>query len=1492
MKHSELRTSWAISPLAPDGSNAFNPPFVLNALLVLFATTAVTGIPELWRMSRQERFGPISPKNTGFFHIIRCALVILHTALWTLLAAASGRNSSAFFPVSTITAATFLILLPIQVIETSVLPMPAGVVLAFWPAMSVMNAIFYFQNHHTHLPLIIDSSQSVGVFTFGVGIAIAIMETLRRFWKPSHKLILAYSNDPILTLRLKDPHLIERLTFSWMNPLITNSYKLQTIDVNALPPAPPDLLVQKFTAKVEKYWNKPNAKRSKVYLILCLIRSFGPLAAYAFLLEAFDSVISFINPQLLRLLIRFIDSQSSDQPEPMLKGFLISFSMFFVTMVLVALINKYNLQILEVGLSTRTSLASLIYKKSLVLSALARSKRALGDMVNLSSIDAVRVQGCAQSLENFVTAPIELTICLWSLYGLLGKSAFFGLFVLVGVIPLNWVIVRYSKTLNKEQMKVKDERNRITTEILLAMKSLKLYSWEMPLLKRLLYVRNEQELRNMRKLRFINSVYTTIWTTVPFMISLVVFAHYAWTHEEPLTADVVFPALALMNILQSPLTMIPSTISQAVEAQVALDRISLFLLEDEIEHDLLVKDLSDDAVKLEQISFLWNKPAVDTSEESEFTNFRYALKNINITAEKGQLVCVVGKVGSGKTSLLSSIMGHLEPMHTEKPYEKPSPIVVNGSIAYCSQNPWILNASVRDNILFGYEYDEKYYNQTIEACQLLYDLKILPDGDHTQVGEKGISLSGGQKARLSLARALYARADIYLLDDILSAVDNHVGKAIIEKVLSRSGMLGSTTVILATNNVAILPFSDKVYLLANGEIVEETTFDEATTEEHPLFVELLTEFGYSNQGEGLKSVELPPINSLPPPPEAVVAPFTWDPFGDSLKSARTGQRAESRSKGKVKWSHYMEYARACSLSGLSVWFVIAVLSAFAGVYQKYWLKHWSELNGENGLNGDVLRFVRVFSSIGLFTILLNFLKNVIFKAHLGIRAGAVIHDNMANRVIRAPMSFFERTPTGRIINRFSSDINKIDDQLAISVMQLAVNVISACMTFAVVCSAIPVFTGVVIVLGFFYSYYQKYYVAIQRELKRLVSISRSPIFAHLGESLAGVDTIRAFGQQERFTMTNDANINFNMRSLFMLRSVNRWLSVRLLTLGNMVIWISSTMLILQLRYGLVTGGTVGFVMSYALTVKSNLQWVIRVSAEVESNVVCVERCVEYCHLPQEEDENGNFVEPSPHWPSQGAIALEHYSTRYAKNLDLVLKDVNVAIRPGEKVGIVGRTGAGKSTFVLAVFRMLPAAEGRIVVDDLDTTKLRLFNLRHRLSIIPQDSHLFEGSIRQNLDPFTEYSDEELWKVLDLSCLKDFVMSLPGSHGLESKVSEGGSNFSSGQRQLMCLGRALLNPSKILLLDEATAAVDIQTDKLIQRTIRAEFKHKTIVTIAHRLDTVMDSDRILALDLGEVKEFDTPENLLNDPNSVFYKLCKNGQQRSDTDFSDLGLENDA
>lgn len=1492
MKHSELRTSWVISPLAPDGTNSFNPPFVLNALLVLFATTALTGVPQLWNMRHRARFGPITPKNAGFYHFFRCGLVVLHVALWAVFAAACDRLSPAFFPVTTITATTLLIVLPIHVIETSVSPMPSGVLLAFWPAMSTMNAIFYFQNHHTHFHLIDHPPASVAILAFATGLSIAILETLRRFWKPTHKLVLAYSNDPSLLLRLKDPHLIERVTFSWMNTFITNSYTHQTIDVDAVPPAPPDFLVQKFTAKVEKYWNKPTARRSEGYLALCLARSFGPLLAFALLLEGFDSVISFINPQLLRLLIKFIDSQRSELPEPMLKGLLISFSMFFVTMVLVALENKYVLQILEAGLSTRTSLASLIYKKSLVLSALARSQRALGDMVNLSSIDAVRVQSCTQSLETFVTAPLELIICLWSLYGLVGNSAFFGLLVLLGFVPINWVIVRYFRRLNKEQMKFKDERNRITTDIFLAMKSLKLYSWEMPLLKRLLYVRNEKELRNHRKSRFVHSIYVTIWSTVPFMISLTVFAHYVWTHAEPLTADVVFPALALMNILQEPLTLFPSAISSVVEAQVALDRITLFLLDSEIDHDLIVKDLSDDAVKLEQISFLWNKPAIDTSEESEFTNFRYALKNINITAEKGQLICVVGKVGSGKTSLLSSIMGHLEPMHTEKPHERPSPIVVNGSIAYCSQNPWILNASVRDNILFGYEYDEEFYNQTVEACQLLYDLKILPDGDHTQVGEKGISLSGGQKARLSLARALYARASIYLLDDILSAVDNHVGKAIIEKVLSKSGMLGSTTVILATNNVAILPHSDKVYLLANGEVVEETSFEEATTEKHPLFVELLSEFGYSNEGEGLKSVELPPVTSLPLPPEAVVAPFSWDPFSDSLKSVRTGKRAESRSKGKVEWAHYLEYARACSIPGLSVWLVVAILSAFAGVYQLYWLKHWSERNGENGLNGDVMNFVRVFALLGLMTAFMNFLKQVIFKAHLGIRAGRVIHDKMANRVVRAPMSFFERTPTGRIINRFSSDINKIDDQLAISVMLLAVGVISACMTFAVVCSAIPYFAGAVVVLGFLYNYYQKYYVSIQRELKRLVSISRSPIFAHLGESLAGVDTIRAFGQQERFTMTNDANINFNMRSLFMLRSVNRWLTVRLLTLGNMAIWISSTMLILQLRYGLVTGGTVGFVMSYALTVKFNLQRIIRVTAEVESNVVCVERCVEYCNLPQEEDENGNFVKPSTHWPAEGAITLEHYSTRYAENLDLVLKDVNVAIRPGEKVGIVGRTGAGKSTFVLAVFRMLPATEGRIVVDDIDTAKLRLFDLRHRLSIIPQDSHLFEGSIRQNLDPFTEYSDDQLWKVLDLSCLKDFVKSLPGSQGLDSKVSEGGSNFSSGQRQLMCLGRALLNPSKILLLDEATAAVDIQTDKLIQKTIRAEFKHKTIVTIAHRLDTVMDSDRILSLDLGEVKEFDTPKNLLNDTNSVFYNLCKHGQQRSDTDSSDLVLETEA
>ncbi|KAK7682902.1 hypothetical protein QCA50_013935 [Cerrena zonata] len=753
-----------------------------------------------------------------------------------------------------------------------------------------------------------------------------------------------------------------------------------------------------------------------------------------------------------------------------------------------------------------------------------------------------------------------------------------------------------------------------------------------------------------------------------------VYSNWLQLESIPMTPDLVFPAMALLDKLSNPLLELPVLFNSLVEASVGLDRISQFLMAPEISTDFIEygptpKDLGEESLNILNTSFLWSK--------STDSNSNYALQNIDFKAGKGELITIVGKVGSGKSSLLLALLGQLYP--TPGSGENKSSCQINGTIAYAAQLPWISNSSVKDNILFGHRFDEKFYNLTLDACQLLPDLKQLPDGDETQVGEKGISLSGGQKARVALARAVYARSDIYLLDDVLSAVDSHVGKKIIEKVLGDKGLLATKTVILSTNSLSVLNYAHYTYLIESGKIIERGTIDEAYDEiKNPKLYELLSEFGKRDT-----------------PNESANVSREDSPEYLDKKSVECSQMFATK-------------------------------------------------DNETEADAEVLSF--------------SVVKSV--DSHRRAIIATFHYD-----------PFKETIPTLK-----TGPLKEISSKGAITVLSAA--------TLAI------------------------------------------------------------------FSFTTSRPLS---------------------------------------------AGMAGFVMSYALQITSTLNALVRVSADVESNVVAVERCLEYWELPLEEDEDSlRLIKPPITWPSSGTIEFKDYSTRYAENLDLVLKNITFSIKLGEKIGVVGRTGAGKSSLTLALFRMIQPVNGNIIIDEIDTTTLLLYDLRHNLSIIPQDSQLFEGTIRQNLNPLGYFTDEEVWKALELSHLKYFILDsdrddLPDK--LDSHVSEGGSNFSAGQRQLICLARALLSTSNILVLDEATAAVDAQTDKIIQETIRHEFKHKTVIAIAHRLDTVMQCDRILTLDHGEVKEFDSPQNLLQNQNEALNGLPQASPDAPPMDFSLPELDED-
>ncbi|KAK9489413.1 P-loop containing nucleoside triphosphate hydrolase protein [Lipomyces doorenjongii] len=1157
---------------------------------------------------------------------------------------------------------------------------------------------------------------------------------------------------------------------------------------------------------------------------------------------------------------------------PLSGGIIIVFGMFACSFGQTMMQQQYLTRCFSTALNIKSSLTSSIYRKSMCLSNGSRQSKSTGDIVNYMTVDVQRLQELSQSAQVLWSGPFQI-IFMWA-----------GVCVTLCTIFVNAYIARKRRALQKVQMRVKDKRTRLTGEILASIKSIKLYAWEEAFIARLNAIRNDQELANLRKKGVYSAIANFVGSCAPFFVSCSTFAIFVWTAGRPLSTDIVFPALTLFNLLSNPLTPIPQVIAKFVEANVSATPLRDFLVASELQPDAVTHldaatESDQSAVTITSGTFLWDESSTHPP----------ALKNISFDAKLGQLACVVGRVGAGKSAFLQALLGDL--------YRESGIVTVRGHVAYCSQVPWITNATVKENILFGKRFHADFYEKTVRACALVEDFGVLPDGDETIVGEKGISLSGGQKARQALARAVYTRADVYILDDPLSAVDQHVGRHLIDNVLGPQGLLATKTKIMATNAIAVLAQADSITMLRDGAIVETGLYTEIMTRTDSEIYKLVDEFG--NHREQQVVVEdtdekTHPLASGEPEDEddeeladfhdgkfgvplrrASTASFKKPTLIDDIPNRRSKQVKEHSEKGKVKFGVYKEYIKAANLSVVVTFLVLMIASNSMSVGGNVWLKHWSDVNTRYGDNPDTGKYLGVYLFFGVTGAFLTLFYTLVLWIFCTIEAARKLHDRMLRHVIRSPMSFFDTTPLGRIINRFTADVNRVDEALARVFSNFLTNTCKVLFSIVVISSTNPVFILLVVPIAFLYVYYQKFYLRTSRALKRLESISRSPVYAHFQESLNGVSTIRAYSQIRRFNRINEYHIDFNNRAYYPSMIARRWLAIRLEFLGSTIIFSTALLSILAIASGRLSSGLVGLTMSYAFQITQALGAIVRTTVEVEISTVSVERILEYCKIPCEAPEVIEDNRPLADWPMNGAVEFHDFSTRYrpALGLDLVLKGINLKIKPREKIGIVGRTGAGKSSLTLSLFRMIEPVSGFISIDDVNTSKLGLRDLRQRLAIIPQDSQAFEGSVRENLDPGSRFSDNQLWHALELSHLKNHVASMDG--GLYARVVEGGSNFSVGQRQLMSLARALLTPSKVLVLDEATAAVDVETDQIIQETIRKEFKDRTILTIAHRLNTIIDSDRIAVLAAGKIVEFDKPEVLLSNKNSMFYALCKQG-----------------
>ncbi|XP_018568571.1 multidrug resistance-associated protein 1 isoform X2 [Anoplophora glabripennis] len=1360
---------------------------------------------------------------------------------------------------------------------------------------------------------------------------------------------------------------LSRLLFTWFDSLAWTGFR-KPLEATDLWDMKPEDSAKEIVPLFEKHWQNTldksgsysptqnaqfksdvdhvafvNSKKKKEASVLpALVKSFGPTFAFGALLKLMQDILTFVSPQILGYIITYVRKGQYEW-----RGYFFTALLFITATIQTLLLAQYFNRMFIVGMRIRTALISTIYRKSLKISNSARKETTVGEIVNLMSVDAQKFIELTAFLNMIWSAPLQIILSLYFLWYELGPSVLAGLAVMIILIPVNGFIANKVKTLQIKQMKNKDERVKLMNEILSGIKVLKLYAWEPSFENQVLKIRNK-EIKVLKSAAYLNAGTSFIWSCAPFLVTLVTFIMFVYSdssnvltleltfksltlfaimripmsllplllvyivevslvtfatfvlvdENNVLDANKAYVSISLFNILRFPMSMLPMMISNLVQTYVSVKRINRFMNSEELDPNNVTHDSFEaDPLIIEKGTFSWGDDPI--------------LKNINIRLKKQTLTAVVGTVGSGKSSLISAFLGEMDKVSGR--------VNTVGRIAYVSQQAWIQNATLKDNILFGKKFDKVLYNKVIEMCALKADFEMLPGGDQTEIGEKGINLSGGQKQRVSLARAVYSDADIYFLDDPLSAVDSHVGKHIFDKVIGPKGMLRYKTKVLVTHGITYLPQTDSIIVIKDGEVSESGTYQELL-DKKGAFAEFLlqhiTEDVDTDDGLGKQiKTDLDEIkdqlvgtalseevtrrlsrhrsrvsesHSECGSDRILNGSLQRQKSSDSTDKSlrrRAGSIEESKNdspKGKlieiekaetgsVSWDVYKHYLKSI---GLFLTFATILLNmVFQGfsIGSNVWLGVWANDSSLN-VNGTVNTarrdlYLGVYGALGIGQAVTSVFSEL--APGLGCVAAAKgLHQLLTSGVFRSPMTFFDTTPLGRILSRFSKDIEVVDNSLPWYVSDGVYCFFEVIGTIAVISYTTPLFMLVIVPIGLLYYFIQRFYVATSRQLKRLESVSRSPIYSHFGETVTGVQAIRAYGQQERFISESEYKVDLNQVCYYPSVISNRWLAVRLEMIGNLIILFASLFAVLGKEQD---PSLVGLSITYALQITQTLNWLVRMTSDVETNIVAVERIKEYGEAPQEAPWEIPNKNPSSAWPEHGSVEFNNYAVRYRPGLDLVLKGVDFHIKGGEKVGIVGRTGAGKSSLTLSLFRIIEAAQGQICIDGVNIAELGLHTLRSRLTIIPQDAVLFSGTLRMNLDPFDKHSDEEVWRALEHAHLKVFVSGLAAA--LNHEVSEGGENLSVGQRQLICLARALLRKTKVLVLDEATAAVDLETDDLIQTTIRTEFKTCTVLTIAHRLNTIMDSDRVIVLDKGQIVEFDTPANLLANPNTIFHGMCR-------------------
>ncbi|PPQ65049.1 hypothetical protein CVT26_015745 [Gymnopilus dilepis] len=1250
-------------------------------------------------------------------------------------------------------------------------------------------------------------------------------------------------------------------------------------------------------AEKEKHW-RTVAGRRRPSLALSLNDSVKKWFWSAGLLKIICDTLTITSPLLVQAIINFTSDSYTTRsegksPPPLWKGVLLAIALFVMQLIAAFCQHHYWYRASTTGILLRGGLIASIYSRSFKLSSRARVALPNGLLLTHIASDVSRIDLSSGLAHIAWTSMVQIVIALIILLVNLGPSALAGFSLFLMGIPVQSWIVKRSYVARTKSMVFTDRRVKLIQQLLSGIRVIKFFAWEIPFLSILHGIR-KNELRHIRRLLLIRASNNAVAASFPILATILAFICYSLSGHD-LNPGIIFSSLSLFQLLKTPVMLLPISLSSITDAYNAISRLYCVFIAETTNDDRIINLDADFAVKVVHASFTWEVPAPANESSSKkkrrnkkkaahniylagpekpppntnSTSAVFRLNDVNLLIPRGQLVAIVGHVGSGKSSLLQALIGEMR--KTE------GMVTLGGSVSYCPQTAWIQNATVRENICFGKPFDSGRYWKAIRDSCLEADLALLDNGDLTEIGEKGISLSGGQKQRLNICRSIYAGAAIQIFDDPLSALDAHVGKDVFQHVLRSHGQ--KTTRILVTHALHFLPQVDFIITVSDGQIAEQGSYEQLMANEEGAFSKFVKEFEHK-QHEEAESVQEEEQE------ETTTASDSGPVASKEFKAPSKGlMQAEERAVGSVANSTYVTYVAAGKgRILLPLVLVFLVLSQAFNVFSSYWLVYWEERKWPESQGF----YIGIYSGLGLAQAVTTFLLGSLF-AMQAYFASRELHRAALDRVMHAPTSFFETTPLGRIMNRFSKDLDSVDNLLGDSWNSATTNLATIAGAVVLIAAVFPYFLIPVFILGVCYFYYSLFYRASNRELNRLNSILRSNLVAHFAESLSGSTTIRAYGEVERFRVENEKRIDNENRAYWMVIGSQRWVAIRLDTLGTLLVFIVAMLAVLA-RF-VITPSQAGIMLSYILAIQSSLSLVVRQSATVETFMNSVERIIYYAKdVEQEKYEGHSDLRPPSSWPSTGRIEMIDLQLRYRPDLPLVLKGLSLQLRSGEKLGIVGRTGAGKSSIVVALYRLVELDSGSVKIDGVDISALDLETLRRSISIIPQEAVLFPGTVRSNLDPFGEHDDAILWDALKRAHLisneeeKSHASALHANRvALDATIDDDGSNLSVGERSLLSLARALVRKSEILVLDEATASVDYETDKKIQCTIAHEFRDQIILCIAHRLHTVIGYDKVCVMDAGSVTELDTPANLF-EKQGIFRSMC----DQSGINFDDILL----